>query len=371
MADLPGLRSSRASGVRAHIWANMIKSADWCAKQVPRTEWISTAASDPQFENLYDRFYAAMHDAAIVEHLAFTSALSHPDKDPYFDPARRWLLATAKTWRSEAHNKPDASKAYAVLRVVKALAVGYDVLFDRLTPSQRNEVRDTITAICEPYYVFFQDPETAGPGYNKHHGSVDASPFGVAALALLGDVDRASAWLDLAVKKHVDYLLPDALYTQRHQRSVLEFLGIHLAVPHLLLRSAAARQRRDLLAEFPRALPGRIALSSYCRWAACVPGIQSREPLGTIRPQLRTNQLLVAGAVVPGTAAETADLPRSRALGRVARFSPANALHHAASTGRALVLLGSVCVPVVRRYGHASHRKAAAVFVRVSRARGE
>ena len=82
------------------------------------------------------------------------------------------------------------SKAYAVLRVVKALAVGYDVLFDRLTPAQRDEVRGTITAICEPYYAFFQDPATAGPGYNKHHGSVDAAPFGVAALALLGEVDR-------------------------------------------------------------------------------------------------------------------------------------------------------------------------------------
>ena len=67
-------RPSLIASVRrtAHIWANMIKSADWCAKQVPRTEWIPTAASDPQFENLYDRFYAAMHDAAIVEHLAFT-----------------------------------------------------------------------------------------------------------------------------------------------------------------------------------------------------------------------------------------------------------------------------------------------------------
>src|SRR4051812_47348595 len=60
-SDLPQLRDSRKSGVRALIWANMTKSADWCAQQVPRTEWIATAASDPQFENLYDRFYAAMH----------------------------------------------------------------------------------------------------------------------------------------------------------------------------------------------------------------------------------------------------------------------------------------------------------------------
>src|SRR5437764_6696638 len=169
-ADLPKLREQHHSGVHALIWANMIRSADWCANQVPRTEWIPTAATDPQFENLYDRFYAAMHDAAIVEHIAFSSALSNPDDDHYFPAARKWLLATAKTWKNESHNKPDASKAYAVLRVVKALAVGYDVLFDRLTEAQRKEVRETLFAVCEPYYVFFQEPTTAGAGYNKHHG---------------------------------------------------------------------------------------------------------------------------------------------------------------------------------------------------------
>src|SRR5258707_11413540 len=149
-ADLPQLRELRKSGTHAQIWANMLKSADWCAKQTPRTEWIPTAEKDPQFENLYDRFYAAMHDAAIVEHLSFTSALSNPSDDRYFDAARNWLLATAKILKNEAHNKPDASKAYAVLRVVKALAVGYDVLFDRLTEAQRKDVRDTIVAICDP-----------------------------------------------------------------------------------------------------------------------------------------------------------------------------------------------------------------------------
>src|SRR3954471_3845216 len=95
-ADLPRLRELHKSGAHARIWANMRSSADWCAKQSPRTEWIPTAEKDAQFENLYDRFYAAMHDAAIVEHLAFASALSNPSDDRYFNSARNWLLATAK-----------------------------------------------------------------------------------------------------------------------------------------------------------------------------------------------------------------------------------------------------------------------------------
>lgn len=261
-ADLPRLRELRKAGVHAQIWSNMTKSADWCAKQTPRTEWIPTAEKDPQFENLYDRFYATMHDAAIVEHLAFTSALSTPADDHYFDAARNWLLATAKIWKNEAKNKPDASKAYAVLRVVKALAIGYDVLFERLTEAQRKDVRDTIVAICDPYYTFFQAPTAAGAGYNKHHGSVDAAPFGVAALAILGEVDEAQAWLDLAIKKHVDYLLPYALTPSGTNDQSSNFWASTLQYRIFFCDPLKRVTSRDLFAEFPRALPGRIALAA-------------------------------------------------------------------------------------------------------------
>src|SRR6478735_6111899 len=261
-AELPQLRNLQQSGIHSQIWANMTKSADWCAQQTPRTEWIATAEKDPQFENLYDRFYAAMHDAAIVEHLAFTSTLSSPDEDHYFDAARNWLLATAKIWKNEAHNKPDANKAYAVLRVVKALAIGYDVLFDRLTTAQRQEVRDSIVAICDPYYTFFQAPSTAGAGYNKHHGSVDAAPFGVAALAVLGEVDHAQAWLDLAIKKHVDYLLPSALTPSGTNDQSSNFWASTLQYRIFFCEPLKRVTGRDLFAEFPASLPGNIALAA-------------------------------------------------------------------------------------------------------------
>lgn len=261
-ADLPELRAQRNSGVHAKIWANLARSADWCARQVPRAEWIPSIAPDPQFENLYDRFYAAMHDAAIVEQLAFASALSSPEKDPYFEPARSWLLAAAKVWKNEAHNKPDASKAYAVLRVEKALAVSYDLLYDRLSDVQRKEVRETLTAIGGPYFNFFQEPTTAGKGYNKHHGSVDAAPFGVAALALLGEVDEATAWLDLATKKHVDYLLPYALTPSGTNDQSSNFWASTLHYRIFFCDALKRVTGRDLFAEFPRALPGRIGLAA-------------------------------------------------------------------------------------------------------------
>jgi hypothetical protein len=260
--ELPRLRALRESGMHAKIWANLTRSANWCAQQPVRQEWIPTIVPDPQFENLYDRFYATMHDTAIVEQLAFASTLSDPTNDPYFESARNWLLAASKVWRNEATNAPDASKAYAVLRIMKALAVSYDMLYERLSESDRKEVRDTLVAVGTAYYPFFQAPATAGAGYNKHHGSVDAAPFGVMALALLGEVDESSAWLDNAVEKHVNYLLPYALTPSGTNDQSSNFWASTLHYRIFFCDPLRRITGRDLFAEFPQSLPGRIALAA-------------------------------------------------------------------------------------------------------------
>lgn len=260
--DLEELRSRRRTGIHARIWKNMVAAADWCRDQSPRREWIPTLPDDPIYENLYDRFYAAMHDMAIVEHLALTSALSDPADDPYFDAARAWTLAAAKVWRNEATNSPDASKAYAVLRVMKALAVSYDALFARLTADDRSEIRRTLLEVGNAYHEFFQIPSTAGEGYNKHHGSVDAAPFGVMGLALLGEAPAARDWLELAIKKHVDYLLPRALTPSGTSEQSSNFWASTLQYRIFFIDALRRTTGRDLFAEFPDALPGNIALAA-------------------------------------------------------------------------------------------------------------
>jgi len=260
--DLPSLRAAREIGLRGRIWRNMIASADWCRQQPPRTEWIATAADDPQFENLYDRFYAAMHDLAIVETLAFTAVLSEPAANPYVTPARDWLLAAAKVWGHEKDNPPDQSKAYAVMRITKGLAVGYDLLYEHLTPAERDQVRGALVGVMNSYFTFFQAPTTAGEGYNKHHGSVDAAPFGVAALALLGEVPQAEEWLELAIAKHVDYLLPEALTPSGTSDQSSNFWASTVLYRIQLIDALERVTGRNLLREFPRALPGHIALAA-------------------------------------------------------------------------------------------------------------
>jgi len=244
------------------MWHNMVTSAEWCQKKEPRTEWIPTFKDDPNYVNLYNRFYAAMSDMAIVEHLALTSALSDPAVDPFFDAARKWAVSAARVWRNEANNTPDASQAYAVLRITKGLAVAYDVLYDRLSAEERHEIRQAILAVGRPYFKFFQLDLTAGKGYNKHHGSVDASPFGIMALSLLGEEPEVEAWLELAIKKHVEYLLPEGLTPSGTSEQSSNFWASTLQYRILFIDPLRRVTGRDLFAEFPESLPGNIALAA-------------------------------------------------------------------------------------------------------------
>lgn len=209
-ADLPRLRALRAEGVHARIAKNLFESADWCLTQTPRKTWIAPIEPDPIYENLYDRFYAIMGDLAVTEHLAFAYALSGEAR--YGDAARDWILASARAWRREADGEPNGAKAYAVCRLLKGLAVGYDLVFDRLSDAERQEVRETIFAIGKKYYDgYFTTPTIAGPTFHTHHAVVEWGSFGVAALALLDELPEAKSWVEATEKKFADHLLPNGL----------------------------------------------------------------------------------------------------------------------------------------------------------------
>lgn len=208
--ELPRLRRLRREGVHARIWRNLQASATDCLKLTPRRAWIAPVTPDPLYENLYDRFYAMMGDLAVTEHLSFAWALSGEER--FGAAARAWVLASCRAWRHEAHGEPDGGKAYAVCRLLKGLAVGYDCL-DRLwSAAERREVRETLVGIGERYHDgYFATPEIAGPGFHTHHAIVEWASFGVAALALLGEHPAAARWLAATVRKFEEHLLPTGL----------------------------------------------------------------------------------------------------------------------------------------------------------------
>jgi hypothetical protein len=151
-----------------------------------------------------------MGDLAITEHLSFAYALSGDSR--YGAAAREWTLASCRAWKHEADNAPDGGKAYAVTRLLKGVAVGYDAAYDQFSEAERGEIRATLAAIAQKYYEgYFTTPTISGPGFHTHHAIVEWASFGVTALALLDEEPQAAQWLAATVKKFEDHLLPTGL----------------------------------------------------------------------------------------------------------------------------------------------------------------
>ena len=254
---------------------------------------------------------------------------------------------------------------------MKALAVGYDVLYDRLSETERQEVRDTIVAVGKAYYPFFQVPATAGDGYNKHHGSVDAAPFGVMALALLGEVDEASAWLDNAIEKHVNYLLPHALTPSGTNDQSSNFWASTLHYRIFFCDPLRRVTGRDLFAEFPKSLPGRIALAAVAGKQPATLEFNENNRSVLFAPSYGQIDYWSPALVYLARHHKRPIYQYLAFVGRIARLDSTHSLHHTHPQRGAAVLPRPVRVHLVRpRYRSRRRRKSAAV-VRVSRAGGE
>jgi len=260
-ADLPRLRALRSEGVHGRIWKNLNESAQWCLTQTPRKAWIAPVSPDPIYENLYDRFYAIMADLAITEHLAFAYALSGEAR--YGDATRDWVLASCRSWKPEADGEPNGSKAYAVCRLLKGLAVGYDMALDRFSDSERDEVRSTIESIGQKYFDgYFSTPTIAGPGFHTHHAVVEWGSFGVAALALLNETPQAQVWLDATIKKFDDDLLPRGLAADGAQVEGATFWASTMHYRLFFMDALRRVTGRDLFSAHAKEMNADLALAA-------------------------------------------------------------------------------------------------------------
>ena len=260
-AELARLRAARTQGQRVRIWRNLAASADWCLTREPRTKWIAPVSPDPIYLNLYDRFYAMMHDMAVMEHLAF--AYSYSGDERYGRAGVQWALACCRVWRHEAQGAPDGGKAYAVTRLLKGLAVSYDLLYDLLTPAERQELRDALTSIGQAYYDgYFTLPSIAGPEFHTHHAIVEWSSFGVAALAVLGEYPGAEAWLQATVTKFEQHLLPLGLAADGAQVEGATFWASTMQYRIMFLDALRRVTGQDLFQPFAARMDARLALAS-------------------------------------------------------------------------------------------------------------
>jgi hypothetical protein len=260
-AELAALQAARGEGFRAAIWANLMQSADWCLTRPLRKQWIAPVTPDPIYANLHDRFYAMMHDMAVMEHLAF--AWSYGGDERHGKAAVDWALACCRVWRQEASGQPDGGRAYAVTRLLKGLAVAYDLLYDRLSPAEREELRTAITSIGQAYYDGYSlTPAISGPGFHTHHAIVEYASFGVAALAVLGEHPQAQSWLVASVTKFREHLLPMGIAADGAQVEGATFWASTMQYRLSFMDALRRVTGEDLFTPFAERMDARLALAS-------------------------------------------------------------------------------------------------------------
>ncbi|MFA6112187.1 MAG: hypothetical protein WDA75_25800 [Candidatus Latescibacterota bacterium] len=259
--ELTELRAGREQGFRARIWHNLMASADWCLERPLRRTWIAPISPDPIYANLYDRFYAMMHDMAVMEHLAF--AWRYGAEERHGKAAVDWALACCRVWGREAEGTPDGGKAYAATRLLKGLAVSYDLLADRLSPAEGEELRAAITGIGQAYYEgYFLTESIRGPGFHTHHAIVEWASFGVAALAVLGECAPAPAWLRATVAKFREHLLPQGLAPDGAQVEGATFWASTMQYRLAFMDALRRVTGEDLFVPFADRMDARLALAS-------------------------------------------------------------------------------------------------------------
>ncbi|WP_116948937.1 hypothetical protein [Jiangella endophytica] len=257
-----------AAGFRARTLAGMLTDARAWATRPVDGDWIAPADDDPVYENLYDRFWAIMTDAAVLEHLALTSLVS--SSPAVTDAAVARLAGTARRWRPEARLAPDYGTAYATTRVVKALAVGYDCLAGALPSAVADDVAgvlaDCLRRLAADWFArpAIRGPVGTGAGrHSPHHSSVEWSAFGVGALALLGRLPEAAAWVDDAERQFREHLLPGALAADGGAPEGMEFWASTVLSQLQFLEPLRRVTGHDLLTAHARSLDPAPGLAVY------------------------------------------------------------------------------------------------------------
>lgn len=248
--------------LRAKIWTNLASSADWCLTQTPRQHWIAPFTPDPVYENLYDRFYGIMRDMAIMEHLSFAYALS--GNQAYGEAAKRWVLNSCRVWQHEAAGEPDSGTGYAVSRLLKGVAVGYDLAYDQFSDAERQEIRGTLARIGGMYFdKYFMTPARfSGSEFHTHHAIVEWASFGVMALALLDETPEARTWLDATVKKFETQLLPEGLAPDGAQIEGATFWASTMQYRMFFMDALRHVTGRDLFKPFEKQMNADLALAA-------------------------------------------------------------------------------------------------------------
>src|SRR5436190_2105411 len=92
----------------------------------------------------------------------------------YLTDANLGELRAARDRAPERTITPDYGTAYTITRLMKGLAVGWDLLAEDLSAPERRLVRDLILDLAGAHWSgWFSQPVSADPAAHTHHAHVE------------------------------------------------------------------------------------------------------------------------------------------------------------------------------------------------------
>ena len=179
------------------LWAGVLDSAKGVAAAPPAPDMVTSGRTYWRIER--------------VESGALAYLVTGEKR--YLDGAAAWMIAHAREplWGNDYRPNLDLEASWYLYHI----ALAYDMLYNDLDPADRIIIRDGLARHAKAIYDSF-DPATRKRSFpfDQNHTYIPATALTTAALALLGDVPEAQAWLNraYAVMRRCRYALGEDGY---------------------------------------------------------------------------------------------------------------------------------------------------------------
>lgn len=191
-SDLPKLRE-KAKGADRELWQAVLADIQTLKQNAP----------DPKDEDLYksgldERKKGSISQYGLAFQIAQTSfAYAVESDEKYLEAAKKWMLAACAMpiW-GYTYNKPNVDLPPAHL--LYAVAFAYDVLFDKLTASEKEIVKNKLIKQARLMYEYFKFKKGKRYTYSQNHTWIPMAGLAIAAYALIDESDEAKDWARLS-----------------------------------------------------------------------------------------------------------------------------------------------------------------------------
>ncbi len=121
-----------------------------------------------------------------------------PPLDPKYLAAAKLYMDAAVSYDVWGYSFSKPNVDLAAGHLLYGMGVGYDLLYNDLTPAERERYRNKIARQGHLLYEFFEPRPGRSWAYSQNHTFIPMAGLGVAAYAVYGEVPEAKQWAALA-----------------------------------------------------------------------------------------------------------------------------------------------------------------------------